>query len=202
MRTRPGKSDSSERFESRWTSLREALSGRVVRAMRQPVWKPVHERKSRVNLDREAAIRRREEDAPPDAKRLRDEESLPHAVAHVLDHRVREDDVELPIGEGKRAGISLDVADVWIASAERGAVLEPERRDLLRPRVQLLEEVERPAAVTLAEPELVGPDIEDASSPQSAEAPPGTTGACACGSGARSRRRGARGEVWAATPRV
>ena len=115
-----------------------------------------------MHLDREAAVRGREEDAPPDAKRLRDEESLPRAVAHVLDHRVREDDVELSVGEGKRAGVSLDVADVWIASAERRAVLEPERRDLLWPRVQLLEEVERPAAVALPEPELVGPDVEDA----------------------------------------
>ena len=80
----------------------------------------------------------------------------------MLDHCIREDDVELTVGERKCARVSLDVADVRVASAKRIAVLEPERRDLLRPRVQLLEEVERPAAVRLAEPELVGPDVEDA----------------------------------------
>ncbi len=132
----------------------------LVRTMREPVWKPVHEGKSRVNLDREAAVRGGEEHAPPDAEGLRHEEKLPRAVAHVLEHGVREDDVELSVGEGKRAGVSLDVVDVRIAGTESGAVLEPQRRDLLWPRVQLLEEVERPAAVAFAEPELVGADVE------------------------------------------
>ena len=128
MRTRPGKSDSSDPFESRWTSFAKALPGRFVCAMREPVRKPVDERQSRVNLERETAVGCREEHAPPDAERLRHEEPLPRAVAHVLDHGVREDDVELAVGERKRAGVSLDVADVWIAGAKRGAVLETQAR--------------------------------------------------------------------------
>ena len=47
-----------------------------------------------------------------------------------------------------------------VARAEARAVLEPERRDPLRPRVELLEEVQRRAAVALAEGELVRADVE------------------------------------------
>jgi hypothetical protein len=80
----------------------------------------------------------------------------------VLDHRVREDDVELAVGEGQRAAISLGVADMRVTGPEPGTILEPERGDALGPRVHLLEEVERAAAVALAEPELVRSDVEDA----------------------------------------
>ena len=80
--------------------------------------------------------------------------------AHVLDHRVREDDVERAVREGQRARVALDVGDVRVAGAEPFAVVQTERRDALRPRVALLEEVHRRAAVSVPEAELVGPDVE------------------------------------------
>ena len=135
-------------------------SGEPVRGVRDAVGEPVHKGQSRVHLDREPAIRVVTNTRRP-TRSARHEEPLPHPIAHVLDHRIREDDVERTVGEGEGTRISLHIRDVWIPRAEPDAVLEPERGNASGPRVQLLQEIERPAAVTLAEPELVGSDIEE-----------------------------------------
>jgi hypothetical protein len=75
----------------------------------------------------------------------------------VLDHGVGEDDVELAVGERQRTRVALHVADLRIARAEPGTIVEPERRDPLGPRIALLEKVQRSAPVALAEGELVRP---------------------------------------------
>jgi len=139
---------------------RRALPYPPVDAVGDPVREPVHEGKPRVDLDREAAVRRRDEHAAPDPQRLGDEALLALSTADVLDHRVREHDVERTVLEGERARVALHIADFRVAGTKAGAVVETERGDALRPRIHLLEEVERPAAVALAEGELVGTDIE------------------------------------------
>ena len=95
-----------------------------------------------------------------DADRFGHEPALSLASADVLDHGVREHDVELTVPERKLARVPLHVADPGVARAEALTVMEPQRGDALRPRVALLEEVQRPAAVSLAEAELVRPDVE------------------------------------------
>src|SRR5262249_23084951 len=70
---------------------------------RRPLGKPVDERKSRVHLHREEPVRRGEEETPADAQRLRDELPLAVTTSDVLDHGVREDHVELAVGERQRA---------------------------------------------------------------------------------------------------
>ena len=90
----------------------------------------------------------------------RDEPALSLAAADVLDHRVREHDVERAVLEGKVARVALDVANAGVARAKALAVVQAERGDPLRPRVVLLEEVQRAAAVALAEAELVRADVE------------------------------------------
>jgi hypothetical protein len=64
-----------------------------------------------VNLDRKAAVRRRDERAPANADGFRHHLPLAGAFADVLDHGVREDDVELAVGERERACVTLDVPD-------------------------------------------------------------------------------------------
>ena len=113
-----------------------------------------------MHLDGEEPVRRRDDDAPADAQRLGDEPPLPLATSDVLDHRVREDDVERPVLERERAGVPLHVADAGIATAEARAVVETEGRNSLRPGVELLEEVEGPAPALVPEAELVGSDVE------------------------------------------
>ena len=113
-----------------------------------------------MHLDREPAVRRRDEHAATDPERLRYELALPRASTHVLDHGVREDDVERAVREGQRARVALDVGDVRVAGAETFAVVQAERRDALGPRIALLEEVQRRAAVSVPEAELVGSDVE------------------------------------------
>lgn len=64
-----------------------------------------------VGLDREVPVRRLDEEAPADPMHLA---RHPHLVApgsDVLDHRVREDDVELPVIVGKVAGVPGDAGD-------------------------------------------------------------------------------------------
>ena len=78
----------------------------------------------------------------------------------MLDDGVREDDVELTLGEGQRARVALHVRDLRVPGTEAGAVVEAERGDPFRPRVVLLEEVERAAAVALAEATLVRADVQ------------------------------------------
>ena len=97
---------------------RPALAGEVVGAAGRRFRKPVDERQPRVHLDREPPVRRRQEDAAPDPQGLGDEAPLAVAVAHVLDHRVREDDVEGAVGERQRACVTLDVRDRGIAATE------------------------------------------------------------------------------------
>ena len=138
----------------------ELLAGHPVDTVRESVREPVHEREPGVHLDREPAVGSRDERAVPDPERLGDELPLTVAPTDVLDHRIREDDVELAVSERERAGVSLHVPDPGVASAEPGAVLEAERRDPSRPGVELLEEVERAAAVVLPEAELVGAHVE------------------------------------------
>ena len=62
--------------------------------------------------------------------------------------------------EGKVARVALDIANAGVARAKAVPVVEAERGDPLRPRVALLEEVQRAAAVALAEAELVRADVE------------------------------------------
>jgi hypothetical protein len=114
-----------------------------------------------MDLDRETAVRGRDEDPAADPERLRYEPALLLSAADMLDHRVREHDVELAVGERERACVSLHVADARIAGTEALTVLEPEGGDALGPRVVLLEEVERAASLLLAEAELVCADVED-----------------------------------------
>ena len=110
------------------------------------VGQPVDERQPRVHLDREPAVRRRHEDAARDAQRLLDEAPLRLAAADVLDHGVREDDVEGAVRERQLERVALDVRDGGVALAEPLAGVQAERGDPLRPGVVLLEEVERAAA--------------------------------------------------------
>jgi hypothetical protein len=114
-----------------------------------------------VQLDRETPVRGGDEHAPADADRLRHEPTLALAAADVLDYSVREDDVELTVREGERTRVALDVPDARVANTEALALVEAERGDPVRPRVELLEEVECAAAVPFAETELVGADVED-----------------------------------------
>jgi 3-methyladenine DNA glycosylase/8-oxoguanine DNA glycosylase len=95
-----------------------------------------------------------------DSKRLRDEAPLLLAATDVLDHGVREDDVELPVREGQLEGVTLNVARSRKALAEARSLVQPQCGDLARPGVELLEEVERPAALVLAEGGVVGSDVE------------------------------------------
>ena len=128
--------------------------------MCEPLRQPVHERQPRVHLEREPAVRRRHERAARHAQRLGDEAPLLLAPADVLDHGVRERDVEGAVLEGQREGVALDVARLAIALAETLALVQPERGDPRRPGVELLEEVERAAARVLAEAEVVDSDVE------------------------------------------
>ena len=89
--------------------------------------------------------------------------ALPLPVADVLDHGVREDDVEGPVGKREGTRVALDVGDLRIPLAEPDAVVQPERGDPLAPGIELLEEVVRPAARLAsgaAEADLVGADVE------------------------------------------
>ena len=143
---------------------RPALAGEVVDPVRGSLRQPVDERQPRVHLDREPPIGRRQEHAPADAERLRHEEPLPLDVSHVLDHRVRVDDVERLVAERERATVALDVGDIRIPEAEARAFVEAEGRDPLTPGVELLEDVVRPTARLApfgTEPDLVDADIEN-----------------------------------------
>ena len=82
------------------------------------VRQPVDNGKVRVHLDREPAVRRRDERPPADPERLGDEALLLILPAHVLDHRVREDDVEDTILERQLERVGLDVARLGVARAE------------------------------------------------------------------------------------
>ena len=96
-----------------------------------------------------------------DAERLLDEAALLLAAADVLDHGVREDDVELAVRERQVEGVALDVARARVALPEPRPFVQAERRDPLRPGVELLEEVERPAtAPLLAEGGVVDSDVQ------------------------------------------
>jgi hypothetical protein len=120
----------------------------------------VHERQARVDLDRKHAVRRGDENTPPDPQRLGDKTALPFAAADVLDDGVREDDVESAVLERERAGVALHVANARVPLTKAHALVQAERRDLLWPGIELLEEVERRAPVALAEAELVRADVE------------------------------------------
>ena len=73
---------------------RKPLSGLPIDRMGKSLRKPVDNRKSRMHLDGEAPIRRRDEDTAPDPDRLGYELLLALASADVLDDGVRKDDVE------------------------------------------------------------------------------------------------------------
>ena len=101
-----------------------------------------------------------------------------------------------PSAKGSAHASPCTYADVRVARAEARAVVEPERGDPLRPRVVLLEEVQRPAAVALAEPELVGADVEHGRlrrRAQLVEEEPQL--ALARAEGDRSRRAASRGSI-------
>ena len=84
----------------------------------------------------------------------------PVRVPDVLDHRIREDDVELAVRERQAARVALDVPNRGVPAREARPVVQPEGGDALGPRIVLLEEVERAAAVALSETALVGTDVE------------------------------------------
>ena len=160
MRTRPGKSDPKVALESRWISFAQSLRSSGVRRVREAVGQPVDDRKPGVHLERETAVRCRDEGLPADPERLRDELPLLLAVADVLDDGIREDDVERAVEERERERVTLNVADSRIALAKPKSVVQAECRDPLRPRVELLEEVQRRAVVALVEAELVRADVQ------------------------------------------
>ena len=163
MRTGTGKERAQLGGAEKVVLLRPGLPREVVGTRGERLGQPVDERQPRVHLDREPAIRRREEDPPPDPQRLADERLLPLAPADVLDHGVRVDDVERAVGKRERAGVALHVGDRRVPLPEPGAVVEPERRDPPRPRIALLEEVVGRAAALaarLADRHLVDPDVE------------------------------------------
>jgi len=114
-----------------------------------------------MHLDGKPSVRGRDEYAATDAHCLGYEATLPFTPTDVLDDGVREDDVELAVAEGKGARIALHIADPGIAGAKAGSVVQPESGDALGPWVELLEEVQRAAAVALAEAQLVGADVEN-----------------------------------------
>ena len=105
-----------------------------------------------MHLDRKPAVRRRDERPAGDAERLLDEAALLLAPADVLDHRVREDDVELAVRERQLERVALDVADARVSLPKPRSFVQADGRDPLLPRVQLLEEVERPATTGAREP--------------------------------------------------
>ena len=80
----------------------ECLPGGTVDAVRHGIGQPVDDGEPRVHLDREATVRRRDEHAATDPESLRDELPLTRSPTEMLDHGVREDDVERPVREGKR----------------------------------------------------------------------------------------------------
>ena len=76
MRTGPGNSDRKVGRPEEVVLPRPRLPREVVCAPRQGLGQPVDEREPRVHLDREPAVRRRDEDPPTDAQRLADERLL------------------------------------------------------------------------------------------------------------------------------
>ncbi len=118
------------------------------------------ERQPGVHLHREASVGRRDERPAADAKCFCHEAPLADAVPDVLDHRIREDDVELAVGERQVASVALDVPNRGVPAREARPVVQPEGGDALGPRIALLEEVERAAAVALSETQLVGTHVE------------------------------------------
>src|SRR5439155_10462515 len=131
------------------------VPGRPVCPVCQALGKPVDEREPGVYLDRESPVRRREKHPSPDTQGLGDEPALLLARADVLDHGVREHNVELAVAEREVERIPLDVADRRVADAEARSVVQAARGDPIGPGMERLEEVERRAPGALAEPELV-----------------------------------------------
>ena len=160
MRTRPGNSDLRLPLERRLISFAQSLPSAEYDACASRSGSQWTSGKACVHLEREAAVRRRDECPAADAERFPHESALPVTISDVLDDGVREHDVELAVRKRKRQRVALDVADARVTLAEALAFVESERGDALGPRIELLEEVERAAAVALAEPELVGADVE------------------------------------------
>ena len=79
-----------------------------------------------------------------DAQSLVDEAALLHPAADVLDHRIREADVELGVVERQRERVALDVPRPRDSAPGSAPLVQAERRDLLGPWIQLLEEVRVP----------------------------------------------------------
>ena len=90
------------------------------------------ERQPGVHLDREPEVRRGDERLPGDAERLLDEAPLLLAAPDVLDHRVREDDVELSVLERQRERVALDVAHLRVPLPKPRSLVQAEGRDPLR----------------------------------------------------------------------
>ena len=80
IRTGTGNSARRSRRAEQVVLPRPRLPGELVGATRDRLRQPVDERQPRVHLDREPAVRRRDEHAPPDAKRFADERLLPLAA--------------------------------------------------------------------------------------------------------------------------
>ncbi len=139
------------------TSL-EAARAEQPLAQPCPCGQPVYERQERVRIEREETVGGGHEHAPGDPAELREKLplSLP-APGDVLDHRVRETEVERPVGEGEAAPVRAHRAHARERGGETVELGLADRGDALGPRVARLEEV-----VARAAPEgRVGhPDVE------------------------------------------
>ena len=118
IRASGGKRPRSAPGPSRQFCFAHGLRARSYARCESRVGKPVDERQERVHLDRKPAVRRRDERPAGDAERLLDEAALLLAAADVLDHRVREDDVELAVRERQLECVALDVADARVSLPE------------------------------------------------------------------------------------
>ena len=102
----------------------------------------MRKRDERVHLQREVAVRRRHEHPARDAAELVHEPALALTpTANVLDHGVREREVELTVAERKLAPVGLHGPDCRERGPKAIELGDPDTGDLLRPRVASLEEV-------------------------------------------------------------
>ena len=146
IRTGPGKSARSSPGPSRWFSFAHERPARSYARCAVRSGSQWTSGRRVCTLDREPSVRRRQEDVTTHAQRLGDEGALALLAADMLGARRWRTRSRRRRPERQRAGVSLDVGDVRVGVAKPGTVVEPERGDAVRPRVQLLEEVVRAAS--------------------------------------------------------
>src|SRR5664280_2238531 len=118
--------------------------------------KPMNEGKECVQLDREPAIGRRQEEAIAHSHQLADERALTRSIAHVLDDGRREADVELLVLERETNPRGLNERQAWVGNLEFGRVFDTRCRHSVWVGIPSLEEVR-------VRDSLIGshPDVED-----------------------------------------